>query len=47
MEACTDVFVASTDQSHWRHEIVNWDSTDRAIASPRREVLAVSLFCPA
>ena len=37
MDACTDVFVASTDQSHWRQEIVIWVSTCLAIAPPRRE----------
>ena len=32
MDACTDVFVASTDQSHWRQEIVIWVSIGLAIA---------------
>ena len=40
------VFTASTDQSHWRQEIVNWDSTGFAIVLSQKELSAQSLFIP-
>ena len=45
-DTCAGVFTVSTDQSHWRHEIVSWDSTGFAIVPPLRGILAMSLFRP-